>query len=350
MDPYLIAAAFSAGVKLAAGGMMLFFSERQHRKTALYWGLAWLIYAYAIIGDVAGNYILGAVSVALFASLLFYGTTKLTGAESSMRGLSDLISFLPLLLVVYAVSVISSHPEDYGVSMLGMAYGISGFFLVLSGILLVGMKDLYGSKSRNLGITLGIYGLHQADYPFLRPVGWFVPVGFSVDLLLTLISVIFMVEFVTVFPVEISSEPVKKDIQEGVFIVSPSEAMGFLRQFHDYPVLAFVRTLQTPRAWRTFRITNVDGMWTVPPTNLPKMLETSVGYMSSLKAKDPNSKPVILLEGLEYLRLYTDFKGLARFLSSLKDYVTVNNGTLVVVLDRNAWEERELKTLERLLK
>lgn len=72
-----------------------------------------------------------------------------------------------------------------------------------------------------------------------------------------------------------------------------------------------------------------------------------VNYIRSLENSD--LKPVVVLEGIEYLKIYNDFRALAKFLTSLRDYVAVSNGTLVLVLEKDAWEEREMKTLERLL-
>lgn len=349
VDYELLAAAFSMGVKLATGGMILFFAQQRHRQTSLYWGIAWFVYAYAILGDLTGKYVLGALSIALFASLLLYGFTRLAGVETSVKTFSEQISVLPVGIVAYLVLVMRTFPEDTSFAVMGTAYGISGLFMLLLGALLLKLRELYGSKARDLGASLILYGIHNMDYPFLRNVGWFAPLGFLLGLALTLLSAVFMVEFITVFPIELPKEGVKGRVEKGLFLVSPSKVGEFVETLRDYPVLAFVRSLNPPKAWRAFRITNVEGKWTISPTNLPKILEVSVGYMESLNEGEPKIRPVILLEGVEYIRLYVDFKGLAKFLSTLRDYVTLNEGTLIVVLDKNAWDERELKTLERLL-
>lgn len=146
---------------------------------------------------------------------------------------------------------------------------------------------------------------------------------------------------------EIEEPKTQVEIQPGVLVVDPAQFEDFKKQFREYPVLAFVRNVEVPSSWKVYRITNLGGYGNVSPTNLPRILETAVDYIRSFENSD--LKPVIVLEGLEYLKLYNDFRAIAKFLTSLRDYVAVSNGTLVLVLEKDAWEEREMKTLERLL-
>nr|WP_240922832.1 DUF835 domain-containing protein [Thermococcus sp. Bubb.Bath] len=138
------------------------------------------------------------------------------------------------------------------------------------------------------------------------------------------------------------------EVQPGVRITDPGHFEDFKRQFGGYPVLAFVRNVEVPDGWRVYRITNLGGHGNISPTNLPRILETAVDYVRSLENSE--LKPVVVLEGLEYLKIYNDFRALAKFLTSLRDYVITSGGTLMIILEKDAWEERELKILERLLK
>nr|WP_245250371.1 DUF835 domain-containing protein [Thermococcus stetteri] len=156
-----------------------------------------------------------------------------------------------------------------------------------------------------------------------------------------------MVQFSLVEVFDIKEPETRIEVQPGVRITDPEHFEEFKKQFQEYPVLAFVRNVEVPDNWKAYRITNLGGHGNVPPTNLPRVLETAVDYIRSLE--NSGLKPVVVLEGFEYLKLYNDFRALAKFLTSLRDYVAISGGTLVLVLEKDAWEEREMKTLERLL-
>ncbi len=349
MDYAFVTAAFSIAIKLVAGGMILFFAEVKHRKTSLPWGLAWIAYAYAIAGDISGNYIIGAMSVAIFASLIFYGTTRLIGAEFYIGKVSRIIALLPMFFVILLVSGALMLPRNLNLLIMGVSHAVSGLFMILSGFLLLELREIYGKKAKNLGITLIIYGIHQVDYLALRNEQGFATVGFVLGLILTVVSALLMIQFVLVTPFGPKSARVHEKIQKGVLILRLESIEGYMDLLRDYPVLAFVRTISTPNKWTTFKLSNVPGKLTIEPTNLPRILETAVEYMKRAREDGDSFRPVILIEGLEYLRLYNDFSSIAKFLATLKDYVSVNEGTLIVVLDEKAWEKKEFHLLTRIL-
>jgi hypothetical protein len=349
LDQYLVAAAFSTGIKLAAGAMMLFFAQRKHRKAALYWGVGWVFYAYAIGGDITRNFLITAASIGVFSSFLLLGVLKLPGGGVPSSKALEWFSLTPLIISVYIALITVLGNGEGTIPAAGAAYGIAGVFVFVAGLMFYEMREVYGSKARNTGLSLLIYGLHQMDYPFMRPVQWFVPIGFWIGFILTLLTAFFMVEFSTGETFEISASPKKQiRIEPGVRILRPNEIEKFLEELRDYPTLAFVRNVEVPEGWRTFRITNLDGSRNVSPTNLPRILETAVEYLSSTRERG-DITPVVFLEGLEYLKLYNDFPSIAKFISTLRDYVNLKNGTLVLITDKNTWDEREWRLLNRLL-
>jgi hypothetical protein len=346
LDQYLVAAAFSAGIKLAAGGMMLFFAQQKHRKAALCWGIGWVFYAYAIGGDIARNFLITTVSIGVFSSFLLLGILKLPEGSVPMDKATELFSLSPLVIAVYMALIVMFTGGSLPTA--GAAYGIAGMFVFIAGLMFYQMTDIYGSKARNTGLLLLLYGIHQMDYPFMRSVEWFVPIGFWLGFILTLLVAFFMVEFTIKGAFEVTSPKKPISVEPGIRIVKPEDVRKFIEDWGDYPVLAFVRNVETPKEWRALRITNLTGPENVSPTNLARILETAVEYLSSIR-ESGDIIPVVFLEGVEYLRLYSDFPAVAKFLSTLRDYVNIKNGALILVTDRNTWDEREWQILNRLL-
>jgi len=68
-----------------------------------------------------------------------------------------------------------------------------------------------------------------------------------------------------------------------------------------------------------------------------------------MEAKNKGVKGIVVLEGLEFLRVYNDFQSIAKMMASVRDCVFSHNGALIVVLSKEAWDEREFNPLIRLL-
>jgi len=60
-------------------------------------------------------------------------------------------------------------------------YGTAGLALVYAGSVLVADSRRFPRSGRTIGgVTMILWGLHKLDYPFLRPVAWFAPWGFTI--------------------------------------------------------------------------------------------------------------------------------------------------------------------------
>ncbi len=79
----------------------------------------------------------------------------------------------------------------------------------------------------------------------------------------------------------------------------------------------------------------------VDPTSLSILQHTIVDFLQ----KGPPS--VILLDGLEYLMSENQSEKVLRFVYTLRDLVTVSNSQLLVSLDPEVLELRDLAKLER---
>lgn len=98
-------------------------------------------------------------------------------------------------------------------------------------------------------------------------------------------------------------------------------------------------------SWKVYRIINFGGYGNVFLINFLRIFEIVVDYICLFENFD--LKFVIVFEGFEYFKFYNDFRVIVKFLIFLWDYVVVSNGIFVFVLEKDVWEEREMKMLER---
>ncbi|WP_158295413.1 DUF835 domain-containing protein [Pyrococcus furiosus] len=58
---------------------------------------------------------------------------------------------------------------------------------------------------------------------------------------------------------------------------------------------------------------------------------------------------IVVIEGIEYLKMYNEFSAIAKMLATVRDYVISHQGGLIVVVDKKALDEREYALLRRVL-
>jgi len=93
----------------------------------------------------------------------------------------------------------------------------------------------------------------------------------------------------------------------------------------------------TPMIW----LTETPGELRIAPTSLAVLTDTLIRFME----KNPNS--IVLVEGLEYVITFNDFKKVARSLDSLNETAWVTKGRLLICMDPRAFDEKDLALLER---
>ncbi len=105
----------------------------------------------------------------------------------------------------------------------------------------------------------------------------------------------------------------------------------------DFPVLAVTRS---PRMYEGFD--NVSTVWVtqvsggVNPTALHVLHEVILRFVRD------NPGSVILIDCVEYLLLYNDFRTVFKFLTNLKDHVVLQHGSgLVIFVDDSVLSEQE---------
>ena len=121
--------------------------------------------------------------------------------------------------------------------------------------------------------------------------------------------------------------------------MNKKKAREILAKFGSFPVLAFVRERGYPKQWNVYTVTNTPMEKAISPTNLALISELCVRYMK--EAREKGSSGVIYINCLEYLRIYNSFNSLLRILHALRDYAIVFNGTVIIEIEDEVWDERE---------
>lgn len=347
----VIGAVTLIAVRTFGASMFLYAYSKSKRKSALFLALTHVAGIFEVTSDLAGmsveNFFI-ALAFALTSAGLFYLIWE-DSPRPFMKGLYR-AAFLLLLILGVADSILEKDlPWDI--------YYLGGFLIMMLGIL--GMEMLsrnYGRDGKMLGIFVSLSGLLSIIYPLpyqyglteheLLPSVQIVAIVLGIGSLYFYYQVIFSPRFLRGYDVKNIEIPEL----EGVQIISPEDFKNIKTQLENVPVLAFLRTLKPPESGKSFFFTIVDGMGTsnaIRPTDLYKVVETVNRYIT--EAKRSNVKGIVLIEGIEYLRIHNEFPSIAKMLSTVRDYVLANNGALIVVIDKNALDEREYMLLRRLL-
>jgi len=93
----------------------------------------------------------------------------------------------------------------------------------------------------------------------------------------------------------------------------------------------------TPIIW----LTESPGDMRIAPTSLAVLTDTIIRFMEN----NPNS--IVLIEGIEYIVTFNDFRKVLKQLDSMNETAWVTKGRLVVSVDPRAFDEREIAMLER---
>ncbi len=94
---------------------------------------------------------------------------------------------------------------------------------------------------------------------------------------------------------------------------------------------------KTPVMW----LTRVEQEGTITPEDLPKLIYIIADFTKK------SEESVILLDGVEYLIVQTDFRTILKFLHELKDLIVLNNSRLIIPLHKETLPLIEYSILER---
>ncbi|WP_161937342.1 DUF835 domain-containing protein [Pyrococcus kukulkanii] len=129
----------------------------------------------------------------------------------------------------------------------------------------------------------------------------------------------------------------------GAYIIRKDEDVEFLvHTLSDsgIPVLLITRKRpdSTRRGVQVIWVSRVgDG---VSPTDLHRLLNEAIKFLSGVKGKG-----VVVVDCVEFLLLYNEFKAVAKFLFTLKDHVLMSGGFLIIGTSPEVIGEREFNVL-----
>lgn len=350
-EGYLTLFVYVLSVFIATGTLgVLIYSYLKHKiKALLFWSAAWVFFILMQVAFYTGN----KEGVALFYS--FFSGTLIYGALVYLKEYGDiktsikpeLIGIIPPVFAIYGMFLVH----------LGLSYNFFSIevpFVVLSGIffLFSGFVFLAIGKKKKSSLHLGILTIAFSVFVLLYPVRLSFPhLSFVWIFLGTALSVcmaLLMINLVTSREFLFFEEPVelKVVLEPGAKLISPKEYEQIKENLRDYPVLAFVRSLNIPKKWNAYYLSTEEREGRLSPTNLAYMAQMISEYFREAKKK--GLEGVVVIDCLEYLSMYNGFESIAKFLAALKDFALINEGVLLVVIEEDAWNKRQLAILRRI--
>ncbi|WP_099209721.1 DUF835 domain-containing protein [Thermococcus henrietii] len=339
------------GVMLIAGQLLSLFAKvavaafllkaylHSGRRSPIYLAIAWLVSAVVVLMDTLDMETLVAVFYALFSAVLFYGSLLFLIEEGQVSLKRPWIWALPPIVGTIYSLLLGSGWE----SRVGVSYGISAFYVFLAGVTIASAEADFPT-ARRAGIALALFGLHEMDYPVLRDVQWFAPIGFALGAFLTVLSAYLMAKMV-LSERFIGSKPAV-EVKPGVRLLTRRDYERVVTHLKDYPVLAFLREPNTFPAWTGYMLTAVTGDMRIHPTNLARMSEIVSRYLREASAQDVTG--VVVIDGVEFLVTYNGLQPVLKFLATLRDMALVNRALLLVFIEEGAWNPKELSMLKRI--
>ncbi len=98
----------------------------------------------------------------------------------------------------------------------------------------------------------------------------------------------------------------------------------------DFPIMAITRS---PSIYESFDRGNIEVLWVtqvpggIQPTALHVIQDKVIRFVQE------NPEAVVIVDSVEYLLLYNDFRAVFKFLVNLKDYLLALKGTLMIFVD-----------------
>jgi len=329
----------SLTAKVAVAVFLLRAYRHSGRVSSVYLGIAWLVSAVVVLMDAVGMETFVAVFYAFFSAILFYGSLLFLIEEGQLSLKRPWIWALPPIVGAAYGLILGTGWE----SRVGISYGVSAFYVLLAGITIASAEADFPT-ARKAGIALALFGLHEMDYPILRDVQWFAPIGFALGALLTVLSAYLMARMV-LSDRFIGRKPTI-EVKPGVRLLARRDYEEVVKGLKDYPVLAFLREPAPFPAWRGYMLTAVSGEMKIHPTNLARISEIVSRYLREASAQGITG--VVVIDGIEFLVTYNGLQPVLKFLATLRDMALVNRALLLVFVEEGAWNPKELSMLKRI--
>ena len=191
LTPALIASFISSVVMFF---VFLYLYHHERRTYLAVWSVSWGLYCVRFVFEILtvlhqGNtavFVVNQMCSLWSGGLLLWGTYLFSGKKLN-----------PLWIVIFLAG--SFWTCISALSGLGFiltttpAFVISAIANIATGIVLLNVKDVRGVVRSAAGWSFILWGLHKADYPFLRPLVWFAPWGYLLGASLSFIASLSMV-------------------------------------------------------------------------------------------------------------------------------------------------------------
>ncbi|NJE05014.1 DUF835 domain-containing protein [Thermococcus sp. M36] len=97
-----------------------------------------------------------------------------------------------------------------------------------------------------------------------------------------------------------------------------------------------------PRFDKVIWISRIKAPNSVDPSKLHVLQESVIRFVS-----ERGGGVIVILEGIEHLVIYNDFRSVIKFLTSLKDYMILTGSSLFVMVEEGTFESTETSILRR---
>jgi len=248
-----------------------------------------------------------------------------------------------------------------GYSLAAVAAG--GLILIIAGVVLFRSYTYYRrfsslearklARLSALSALMAVFGSFSVIYSGLSGKNiWYVIAAFySISYLLVLWAVLYYLNMLYrrsginkegESPEEVEES---KNLLKGGFSIRPEQIRYLSVICNRFDGRIYVGRSRKPRGCDAFDLflwlTRIEAPNGVDPSKLHviqgRVLEFLAGKRNSL----------VVLDGIEYLLLHNDFKGLVKFLTSLKDHVLLYDSLLIVILDPKILDRRQHSVLLR---
>lgn len=329
--------------------------RRSGRKSMLLGGVSLLLVALYVLGVNRGNFYLMVLGLGVSVQAGVFALMMLLSEENiGIRYLTPRLLLLsPLLSALLSSATVFFSPGSEVIPRVaaGYAFVFSGMAVILTGGLVwEALSRSYGNRARLFGGALVVAGISTmansvlVGYRGLETINELTSSVSSLIFGLFIIAGIYALSSAPKFTVVLKGTG-EIELKSGAFFSESLEALE--EKLKGHPVLAFLRKKRGNENWNCYIITPIEDEKAIHPTDLYKLADFSARY--SREAASAGTKPVVIVESPELLRVYNDFSSVAKALSSVRDYTLQNGGSLLIITDPRAWDEKEFTILKSVL-
>ena len=336
--------------------VLLYIYRRNKRKSALLYSVAWMFDFLTVLSSAGGYMMVSAIFLTIFSSMVLYGSIKFLEEESIRVSYRDVSFFIyaPVALILYIFLVYLFTKNAEWVVTGALSLSIATITVTFSGMLLRKMREIYQNAIRYFYISMILFGLHMVPGSLFGFYQWYLPVGFTLSAILIVFMILAMMKLLS-SETFMKQEQVKIpeiNLKPGVILLSSSEYQKLKESLKGIPALAFLRdVIDVPEKWDYYFVTTVpfQGRFknTVSPTDLGRMTELIYRYFEEFSKSGHHG--IVIIDCLEYLTVYNSTESILKFLSKLRDFAVVNNGTLILVIEEESLDKRIFAQLRKIV-